>query len=96
MLLVAILSFIKSKCLLGIIYMVETIIDPSEMAMDMMTIMFYVENRKITEQCYGIANEKPIMETKRTRGLVLTVLLCKVVECHLSADIWACLKQVNE
>lgn len=44
-------------------------------------------DRKVTKQCYGIANEKLIMDTERARGLVLAVLLCKVVECHLSGDI---------
>lgn len=73
--------------------MVYIIIDPGEKAMNMMKVLFYVEDRK--KQCNGIANEKPILETERARGLVFAVLSCKVVECHLSGDIWAGLKQVN-
>lgn len=79
MLLVTILSFIKSKSLLGIICMAKTIVHPGEMAMNMM-IMFYVEDRKITKRCYGVANDKLMMETKRARRLGLAVCLCEVVD----------------
>lgn len=43
MLLVAILSFIKSKCLLGVLYIAGAIINPTEMAVNMMKITYYVE-----------------------------------------------------
>lgn len=77
-----------SKCLLGVVNIAGTVTDPSEMAVNITEMRFYVKGRKISnKQWYVVANEKQVRGFERARGLGLMVVLNKVMKCHRQGDI---------